>query len=81
MKAVSDDKEQVATLATVSARVLADAQRSFAAEVDAAVLEQQVHEVVSRLWTESTTVTTFIPLLALRDLRERLIDHLDVPQA
>ena len=80
MNAVSDDTEQVATLATMSARVLADAQRSFG-EVDATVLEQHVHEVVSLLWTESTKVTSFIPLLALRDLRERFIGDLDTPQA
>ena len=81
MKAVSDNREQVATLATVSARVFADAQRSFAAEVDAAVLQRQVDEVVSLLWTESTRVTTFIPLLALRELRERLGNTLNIPQA
>lgn len=80
MKVVSDDSEQVATLATMSARVLADARRSFAG-VDAAILEHEVHEVVSRLWTESTKVTTFIPVLALRDLRERLNGELQPPQA
>ena len=76
-----DDKEQVATIASVSARVLADAQRSYGAEVDAAMLEQQVHEVVSLLWTESPKVTTFISLLASRDLRERLVNLPDAPQA
>ncbi len=81
MITASDDLEQVATLATMSARVLADAQRSFGEEVDATVLEQHVHEVMSLLWTESTKVTSFIPLLALRDLRERFIGDLATPQA
>jgi len=58
--------------ATVAEKVMADAQRSFAADVDATLLERQVHEIVSQLWTESTKVTTFIPVLALRDLRDRL---------
>ncbi len=81
VKAVSDDKSQVATFATMSARVMADAQRSFAADVDSAVLERRVHEVVSLLWTESTKVTTFIPVLALRDLRDQLDSDLRPPQA
>ncbi|MBA3450686.1 MAG: hypothetical protein H0T18_05685 [Chloroflexia bacterium] len=81
MKAVSDDQSQVATLATMSARVMADAQRSFAANVDTAFLEQRVHEVVSLLWTDSTKVTTFIPVLALRDLRDQLESDLRPPQA
>ncbi|MBA2598644.1 MAG: hypothetical protein H0V00_18640 [Chloroflexia bacterium] len=72
MKAVSDDKSQVPTFATMSARVMADAQRSFAANIDTAILEQRVQEVVSLLWTESTKVTNFIPVLALRDLRDQL---------
>lgn len=58
--------------AAVAEKVMADAQRSFAADVDATLLERQVHEIVSQLWTESTKVTTFIPVLALRDLRDRL---------
>lgn len=62
------------TAATVAEKVLADAQRSFAADVDATLLERQVQEIVAQLWTESTKVTTFIPVLALRDLRERLTD-------
>jgi hypothetical protein len=60
------------TVASVSEKVIADAQRSFAAHVDATLLERQVHEIVALLWTESTKVTTFIPVLALRDLRARL---------
>ena len=62
------------TVASVSEKVVADAQRSFAADVDATLLERQVHEIVAQLWTESTKVTTFIPVLALRDLRDRLND-------
>ena len=60
------------TAASVAEKVVADAQRSFASDVDATLLERQVHEIVAQLWTESTKVTTFIPVLALRDLRDRL---------
>ena len=60
------------TAASVAEKVVADAQRSFAAGVDATLLERQVDEIVAQLRTESTKVTTFIPVLALRDLRDRL---------
>jgi hypothetical protein len=60
------------TAESVTEKVLADARRSFASDVDATLLERQVREIVAQLWTDSTTVTTFIPVLALRDLRDRL---------
>jgi hypothetical protein len=61
----------------MSVRIFAEAQRSFAAEMDAATLQHHVDEVVSLLWTEATTVTSFIPLLALRELRARLANDFD----
>jgi hypothetical protein len=67
-----------ATVASVAEKVVADAQRSFAADVDTTLLERQVQEIVAQLWTESTKVTTFIPVLALRDLRERLSNGHDI---
>ena len=63
--------------ATVSGRVIADARKSFAAKVDATTLQEQVDEVVALLWMNSTNVTSFIPLLALRDLRTRLAGTID----
>ena len=80
MKAVLGETAHVTTAATVSARVFADARQSFAAKIDAATLREQVDEVVALLWTDSTKVTTFIPLLALRDLRTRLAGDLDARQ-
>ncbi len=80
MKSVSNNGEAMGTLAAMSEKVLADAQRSFA-DVDGAVLEKNVHEVVSLLWSEAERVTTFIPVLALRDLRERLYGQVEPPQA
>lgn len=75
MAAVSEVPESVTTFASVTDRVLADAIRSFGAGMDAATLENEVHDVVSQLWSESTRVTTFIPVLALRELRDRLGEH------
>lgn len=72
MAAVSEVSESVATFASVTERVLADALRSFSEEFDRTFLEQEVHDVVSQLWSDTNKVTTFIPVLALRDLRDRL---------
>ena len=77
MPAVLDDRPQ-ATAATISERVFAEAHRSFAQKMDEPTLQHHVDEVIALLWTESTTVTSFIPLLALRELRARLANELDV---
>ncbi len=55
----------------IRARVLKDAQRSLGG-VAPADLERCVQIAVSNLWTERTRVTSFIPVLALRDVREML---------
>lgn len=75
MAAVTEVPESATTFASVADRVLTDALRSFGAEMDVAVLEKEVHDVLSGLWSESTRVTTFIPVLALRELRDRLGEH------
>ena len=55
----------------VRARVLQEAQRRMT-HVEATELESCVQAAVSGLWTEQTRVTTFIPVLALREVREIL---------
>lgn len=64
-------QERLTSPDTVRARVLKDAQRSLDG-VAPADLERCVQAAVSNLWTEQTRVTTFIPVLALRDVREML---------
>ena len=80
MKAVLDDGAHVAIAAAGPAAVFAEARRSFAPEIDAVTLQDQVAEVVAHLWTHATNVTTFISLLALRDLRIRPLGDLDARQ-
>jgi hypothetical protein len=62
-------QERLTTPDTVRARVLRDAQRSLS-DIEPAELESCVRAAVSALWTEQTRVTTFIPVLALREVRE-----------
>ena len=64
-------QERLTSPDMVRARVLKDAQRSLDG-VAPADLERCVQVAVSNLWTEQTRVTTFIPVLALRDVREML---------
>ncbi len=64
-------QERLTSPDMVRARVLKDAQRSMDG-VAPAELELYVQVAVSNLWTEQTRVTSFIPVLALRDVREML---------
>jgi len=64
-------QERLTSPDMVRARVLKDAQRSMT-EVEPSELERCVQAAVNSLWTEQTRVTTFIPVLALREVREML---------
>lgn len=64
-------QERLASPEMVRARVLKDARRSWSS-VDGMELERCVNLAVNGLWTAETRVTSFIPVLALRDVREML---------
>ena len=64
-------QERLTSPDMVRARVLRDAQRSLDG-IAPAELERCVQVAVSNLWTEQTRVTSFITVLALRDVREML---------
>jgi hypothetical protein len=55
----------------VTERVLDEARRAFS-NLDAAVLELVVSEAVAELWGDSIQVTTFVPVLAMRQIRDVL---------
>jgi hypothetical protein len=56
----------------MTARVLADAKRTFRDVTDEAFLERIAREEVDELCQDSIKVTTFVPVLALRRIRDRL---------
>ena len=72
MEAVIELAGTTMTRSKMAERVFADAHRSFASGEDVHLLQGQIAQIVDDLWTETTKVTTFIPVLALRDLRERV---------
>lgn len=60
------------TPALMVTRVLNDAQRAFGQRADQTTLEQCTERAVATLWTESIKVRTFVPVLALRYIRDML---------
>jgi len=60
------------TASTVTARVVDDAKRRYGQLADDVVLERMATEAVSRVWTESIRVTSFVPVLAMRHVRDML---------
>lgn len=59
------------TREAIEGRVLADARRAFAGTPEP-VLAASVRRAVDALWTDDPRVTTFIPVLALREVRALL---------
>lgn len=64
------------TAATMTARVLTEAKRAFGDRADEPRLERFAREAVDDLWRESIVVTSFVPVLALRRIRDLLDDDL-----
>ncbi len=62
----------VVTPATMASRVLKDARRTYGEAVDSSDLERYAEAAVADLWRDSIKVTTFVPVLALRQIREML---------
>ena len=54
----------------VRARVLSEARRSYSQLVDDSFLQDLAASAVDELWTESIKVKSFVPVLALRRIRE-----------
>ncbi len=59
------------TAQMISARVLAECRKTYGSTIDDTTLELWVTSVVSSLLDERTRVTQFVPVLAMRDIRER----------
>jgi len=68
-----------ATQATVIARVLKDANRVFGDTIEQATLAAWAEVAVTELWGESVKVTSFLPVLAMRQisLRAAELSHVE----
>jgi hypothetical protein len=70
--ALLEINEQVPDQALMADRVVADAKRLYGSLVNDVVLEQHAREATAEIWTDSIRVTHFVPVLALRRVRETL---------
>jgi hypothetical protein len=72
MESFTGQHESLKNPEAMVARVLTDAKRTYNDVADSSVLERCAHRAVFELWTDSCTVTSFIPVLAMRHIREML---------
>lgn len=70
MDAVFGQKDSQTTAPAMVARVLNDARRTFGEGVEGSFLERCVQDAVEGLWQDSIKVRTFVPVLALRQVRD-----------
>jgi hypothetical protein len=66
-------RESTKSPAAMTARVSADAKRAFSSRADDVVIDQYVRQAVDEFALDTVKVMTFVPVLALRRVRE-LID-------
>jgi hypothetical protein len=72
MDSLLGQSESVRTPAVLTARVLLDAKRAFRDLADDAILERFAHVAVNELCGDSIKVTAFVPVLAMRRVRDLL---------
>ncbi|CAN5535743.1 hypothetical protein BH23CHL5_BH23CHL5_15510 [soil metagenome] len=68
MDTVGISASQPFTPETVVARVVRDASRTYGASIDETTLTSWAEIAVADLWSDSIKVTTFLPLLAMREV-------------
>jgi hypothetical protein len=69
-----ETNEQAPDRDSMSDRVVADAKRLYGGLVSDVVLEQRAISATAEIWTDSIKVTHFVPVLALRRVREMLAE-------
>ena len=62
--------ESLRTPAAITARVLADAKRAYGHLADESVVERCAREAVEEILNDPVKVTTFVPVLAMRRIRD-----------
>ena len=70
MDTLLGNKDALKTEDAVTRRIVIDAKRAFDGVADEAFLEDVAHKAVRELWRDSIKVTTFVPVLAMRRIRD-----------
>jgi hypothetical protein len=72
METAISQPEAARNPAVVAARVVADAKRAYASIADEASIERFARQAVEELMTEAVRIKTYVPVLAMRRVREML---------
>jgi hypothetical protein len=72
MEGFLGQRESTKSPAAMTARVAADAKRAFHSRADDVVIDHYVRQAVDEFSLDTVRVTTFVPVLALRRVRELL---------
>lgn len=70
MPVVTEALDGTISAETVALRLVTDAKRDYGADADDGFLEQCARDAVRDVWHDSVKVTTFVPVLAMRRMRE-----------
>jgi hypothetical protein len=76
MDTLLGSKDSLKSEDAVTRRLVIEAQRAFDGKADAAFLENAAQAAVRELWQDSIKVTTFVPVLAMRRIRD-IVDARD----
>jgi hypothetical protein len=66
-------QQSVPNPAAMTTRVLNDAKRTYGEVTDDAFLERCASDAVAEIWGASIKVTTFVPVLAMRLVRDAVV--------
>ena len=70
MDTLQGQQESMKSEDAVTRRVVIEAKRAYESMVDIEFLELCAEQAVKELWRDSIKVTTFVPVLAMRKVRE-----------
>jgi hypothetical protein len=70
MENLLGQQETLRSPESVTRRLVIDAKRNFEGVADDEFLEKSAREAVYELWGDSIKVTAFVPVLAMRRLKE-----------
>ena len=78
MEKLLERQESMKTQDAMTQRVVIEAKRIYESVADEAFLERCAKRAVKELWRDSIKVTNFVPVLAMRQVRESVDERKDV---
>ena len=77
MESPSGRQQSTLSPSAITARVVLDAKRAFSTIRDDERVERIARQAVEEFWNDQVKVTTFIPVLAIRRIRDLLEQQSD----